>query len=479
MVSSKENPNEPGLPVQDGPAHSKKKVWLNIVVLGVLASFAAATIVMQQGIKTKAKVDQPVPDLNVEDMSGRPVSLKDFLGGPVLLNLWTSWCTSCKEETPALQAFHERYGDKMKLIGLNVREPLDTIQEYMTFYGADFLVLRDKNGDASKRYNVRGYPESWFIDKDGIARVYWEGPMTFEMMQEFYRETTGRPIDEGRVGAVAPGNRLRAVGLVAGAAASAPALYAGTDDGLFTSADGKEWGLTETKPLSGGSITGLVFPAKAPGLALAAGPNIGVWRSRDGGRTWQETGRGLPAKDVRALAADPSGRDVYAWVAGSGLHHSGDGGDSWQAVAGLDGGLPVAALGVDPRNPGRVLLSAAREGTLGWQGRLLESSDGGRTWREVQLKEEIRGIVFEPAVLGMAFDPVSPGTVYFATSKGIWVSKSGGSDATWLRKSHMRVFVSIAAAGGSGGRTMLLAGAPNGDVYLSEDGGAAWRLPTR
>ncbi len=471
----------PGEPQEDAPAAPGKKVWVNVVTALFLLGFVVATITYNKSIKTRAKVGQPVPDLKVEDMSGRPVALSGFLGQPVLLNLWTTWCTSCREETPALQAFHERYGEKMKVVGLDVKEPVATIEEYVDFYDITFLILRDKKGDAVSRYNIRGYPETWFVDKGGVARKYWEGPLTFELMQGFYQETTGQPIDQARVGAVQAGGRLQAAGLPAGVTNGVPALFAGTTNGLFTSTDGGRWQLfnPEDKPLSVGGITALAFPVGAPELMFAAGNNIGVRRSRDGGRRWEDAGGGLPSKDVRALASDPAGKVLYAWVAGGGLHRSGDGGASWQAVPGLDPSLPVTALAVDPRIPGRLLLAAAQEGQLGWRGKLFESADGGSRWAEIEVKETIRGIEFAPAVFGIAFDPGRPDRVYLATSRGIWKSEAGGNRATWLRKSHMREMSGVAAAAGPDGRTWLLAGAPNGDMYLSEDGGAGWRLLTK
>lgn len=454
-------PDPPAVPA---PAVPRKKLLLKSVAGLVLLGFLVGALAFNQSIKTRAKVGEPAPDWTAEDLDGRPVSLADFRGRVVLLNFWTSWCISCKEETPALEAFHRRYGDRVTVIGLNIREPLRTVRDYMEKSGMTFTVLRDRNGRIPGRYNLQKYPESWFIDGNGVARVFWPGAMNFEQMQLFYRETTGRSIDGDGVGPVRGAERL-----MAAAPAGDGALWAGTTGGLRHRPAGGEWG--EAAGLDRAALTSLVLPAEAPGTLVAGGPSLGVVRSRDGGRSWQDAGRGLPGKEVSALAASPRGDVLYAWVAGRGLHRSGDGGGTWSAVAGLDPGLPVIALAVDPADPRRLLAAWAREGFAGSEGQLLASADGGRSFRPVPVEEEILNVRITPTVFGAAFDPARPGTVYLATEKGIWRSAAGGSGATWLRSSPARRFESVAAGGG-----VLTAAAANGDIYISRDAGASWTL---
>ncbi len=461
-------------PAGAGPA----KTWLKSLAALVLLGFMVGALVFNQSIKSKAKEGSPAPEWRgVTDLDGKPYKLADFRGKPLLLNIWTTWCVSCKEETPALQAFHERYGDKIRVVGLDVREPIDTLKEYMKNNRTTYLILRDQNGNIAGPYNVRGYPESWFIDAQGIARKYWEGPMTFEQMQEFYAVTTGEPIDGAGVGPVAAGNRLSAVALDP----AGGAVYVGTAQGLFRSKPDGGW-----EAVTGGSgfdlgqeeITAAVFAPGSPPALYAAGSRIGVVVSRDAGRTWQDAGKGLPAKEVAALAAGPRG-DVLAWVRGHGLFRSADGGATWSAVgSGIPADSPVVALAVDPGNADRVLLAMAQLGQTGWEGRLFRSDDGGRNWSPADIQEVILTIPTRPVVFAMAFDPAASGTVYLATNKGVWKSTDGGKSARWSQRSHARQMTGLAVTS-SEGRTVILAGAPNGDLYRSEDGGGDWKLEGR
>lgn len=442
----------------------------------VLLGFLVGALLFDQSIRTKAREGRPAPEWTAVDLSGRPVSLGDFRGRTVLLNFWTTWCVSCREETPALQTFHERYGDRVLVIGLDIREPLETVRAYMRETGMTFLVLRDRSGRVPPRYGLRGYPETWFVDADGVARAFWRGPMTFEIMQALYEKTTGRPIDGDGVGPVAAGNHLHAVA----PDPTAPAgILAGAHDGLWRNdgAAGARWQPpTADRGLARADVMVLVRPDGRPGTILAAGHDVGVVRSRDGGRTWRPAGAGLPGRDVHALAAAPDGLRLYAWVADRGLYRSEDGGDSWRAVAGqLDGAELVVALAVDPRDPERLLLSLATRRAVGWEGRLLASPDSGRTLASLPLGETIYGIETNPVVFAIAFDPAHPAVVYLATDRGIWKSVDAGRSARWLRGSHARKLESVAAAPGG----VVLAAAANGDIYRSRDGGVSWTLLTR
>ncbi|RME92603.1 MAG: TlpA family protein disulfide reductase [Verrucomicrobia bacterium] len=62
----------------------------------------------------------PAPDFTLPDLDGRPVRLRDFRGRVVLLNFWTTWCTACQEEMPALNALHERLGKEVAILGISL-----------------------------------------------------------------------------------------------------------------------------------------------------------------------------------------------------------------------------------------------------------------------------------------------------------------------------------------------------------------------
>ncbi len=452
------------------PAEDRRtaKSWLKMAASLLLLGFLGGALLFNQSIKNKAKVGAPLPAWRgVTDLEGRDFPFADLLGKPFVLNIWTTWCISCKEESAVLEAFHRRYSDRMRMVGVNVREPLDAIQRYRADFGQTYLMLRDQHGNITGPYNVRGYPETWFADAGGVARAQWDGPLTFEQMQDYYHQTTGRAIDGEGVGPVREGDNLLAAVL-----GPRGGFVAAVGRGLFRADDPA--GLD--RPAAWRQVAG-VGPAAGLAVAgerlLAAGGEGGLLVSDDGGVSWQAV-EGAQLGPVLAVGA--AGADAVAWTPDRGglLWRSADGGRTWSQAAGSPPASQVRSLAVRPGKADHLLAAG--------DGRLFASRDGGRSWQTVPVEErnfmpQWPGKVdLSPAVLGVAFDPVEVDAVYLATEKGIWKSGKGGAGATWLRGSPMRLFASVQALRLDGGRVAVLAGAPNGDLYLSEDGGRSWRF---
>ena len=254
------------------------------------------------------------------------------------------------------------------------------------------------------------------------------------------------------------GNPVASIGAIAVAPSNPDILYVGTGeadmrdsiqfgDGMYKSSDaGRTWthiGLEATRQIGRVIVhprdPNTVFVA-ALGHVYGPHPDRGVYRSKDGGATWQKVlfkGDSVGAIDV---AFDPSNpQTVYAamWAVrrppwfiyapangpGSGLFKSTDGGSTWKP---LTSGLPTDGLGrmgiaVSPANPRRVYVIAdAKEGGL------FRSDDAGATFTKVSGDNRIwqRGWYFEK----VAVDPKNPDVVYVPNT-GVYKSTDGGK--TW------------------------------------------------
>jgi len=119
-------------------------------------------------------------DFTAYDADGNKVSLFDYIGTPIVLNFWASWCPPCKMEMPHFNKVSEEYS-KDELIFLMVdlvdgqRETVETGKAYIEENGYTFTVLYDSDQEAAYTYSIRSIPCTLFIDSEGYVEAGVEG----------------------------------------------------------------------------------------------------------------------------------------------------------------------------------------------------------------------------------------------------------------------------------------------------------------
>jgi len=104
-------------------------------------------------------------------------SPESMLGKVWLLNVWASWCVSCRAEHPVLNNLVQN--NKVNLIGLNYKDEIADARRWLTRYGDPYqLSVSDLEGLAGIEWGVYGVPETFVIDKQGIVRLKHTGPLT-------------------------------------------------------------------------------------------------------------------------------------------------------------------------------------------------------------------------------------------------------------------------------------------------------------
>lgn len=123
--------------------------------------------------------DKPVQLL---DLDGHPVTLAALRGHPVWINFWATWCPPCQHETPVLRETYEAHkGQGLVLIAIDVQEEAGRVRQYAATYGLTYTIALDVTGVAFRTYRIFGLPSQYFIDRNGVIRGRYFGPLTRDL----------------------------------------------------------------------------------------------------------------------------------------------------------------------------------------------------------------------------------------------------------------------------------------------------------
>jgi cytochrome c biogenesis protein CcmG, thiol:disulfide interchange protein DsbE len=107
--------------------------------------------------------------------------------GPVLVNVWGSWCGPCKDEMPIFVDFYSKYKEKVPLIGISVEEAdVQNAREFVKLYGMSWPNLNDPDGSTRGTLGM-GVPITLFIDAQGAVAYRKIGVVT--TIEELERDT--------------------------------------------------------------------------------------------------------------------------------------------------------------------------------------------------------------------------------------------------------------------------------------------------
>lgn len=170
---------------------------LMLAPLGVAAAGGAGFYAMLRGLGSgsydprgvpSVLVGKPAPAFSLPPLDGQPaLSNADLvdLPAPVLVNFWASWCVPCIVEHPQLMRLSR---DGVPVLGINYKDKPADAAAFLARHGNPFRRLgRDEPGRVAIDWGVYGVPETYLLDRKGIIRWRWPGPVTPEVLEQDIR----------------------------------------------------------------------------------------------------------------------------------------------------------------------------------------------------------------------------------------------------------------------------------------------------
>lgn len=115
-----------------------------------------------------ALIDKPWPAFSLASHEGKTVTQADLTGAKTLVNVWATWCITCRVEHPFLMQLQ---AEGVRMVGLNYKDQTADARRWLTEKGNPFVFNAiDADGKLGIELGVFGAPETYFVDRNGIIK---------------------------------------------------------------------------------------------------------------------------------------------------------------------------------------------------------------------------------------------------------------------------------------------------------------------
>lgn len=158
---------------------------MNLRTILVVGALVGAIAFLVWGLASQSDsglaIGSEVPATTLERLpsdsgQGPTGSLADYRGEWILMNIWASWCSPCRDESPALEKFSRRWGNEVTVLGIDTRDITSDALAFIREFDLTFPQLRDPTGEYSDELGTTGVPESFLIDPEGRLASRLRGP---------------------------------------------------------------------------------------------------------------------------------------------------------------------------------------------------------------------------------------------------------------------------------------------------------------
>jgi cytochrome c biogenesis protein CcmG, thiol:disulfide interchange protein DsbE len=138
----------------------------------VLTLLITVLVALHPCASASATMGEAAPALVVPELNGKTFDLSSERGKVVIINFWATWCSSCRDEMPALNAFYRRYHDEgLAMIGVSADRPHDRSEVIKMMAKISYPVAMMRDADSNGFGSPAILPTTFIVDREGIVRT--------------------------------------------------------------------------------------------------------------------------------------------------------------------------------------------------------------------------------------------------------------------------------------------------------------------
>jgi thiol-disulfide isomerase/thioredoxin len=163
-------------------------VWLLAFAAIAVAAIVLVPLFVAPGARPagpQGLVGEPAPVFALANDRGTPVSLEQYRGKVVVMNLWASWCPPCRAEMPDLQRLSQAYASRgVAVVGVNEGESPERAGAFAGALGIRFPIWIDGQQQYGRVFSALGMPTTAIVDRNGVIAQAFDGQLTYGEMQK-------------------------------------------------------------------------------------------------------------------------------------------------------------------------------------------------------------------------------------------------------------------------------------------------------
>lgn len=126
--------------------------------------------------------------VDLKSVNGATVATQTFVGRPTIINIWYSTCEPCRRELPVLALGAEAYSDKVRFIGINIKDSAKVATEFALEYGVKFEIFLDTNGSFISSSGITTAPVTLAINAQGLVIRQFAGELSTDKLNSLVAE---------------------------------------------------------------------------------------------------------------------------------------------------------------------------------------------------------------------------------------------------------------------------------------------------